>query len=89
MGRHKMGRFDCAEGIKFQFTPEWIEHNFQNNSDAVYHTSVAIKMLSNIYFCNFQWKSIKIAHILNKIKNQCIIIKRIIYSLYVGLYKLQ
>ena len=45
-----MGRFDCAERIKFRFIPEWIEHNFQNNSDAVYHTSVAINMLSNIYF---------------------------------------
>ena len=36
--------------IKFQDIPGWIEVNFQDFSDVVYRTSVAINMLSTIYF---------------------------------------
>ena len=37
----------------FQYVPGWIELNFQDISDVVYHTSVAINMLSCIYFATF------------------------------------
>ena len=36
--------------IKFQYIPGWIELHFQDISDVVYHTSVAIYMFSTIYF---------------------------------------
>ena len=36
--------------IKFQYLPGWTEQNFQDVSDAVYHTSIAINMLSSMYF---------------------------------------
>ena len=45
----KHGSYSNNE-IKFQDIPGWIELNFQDFSDEVYHTSVAINMLSTIYF---------------------------------------
>ena len=39
--------------IKFQYIPGWTELNFQNISDAVYQTSVAIDTTSSIYFDTF------------------------------------
>ena len=36
--------------IKFKDIPGWIEQNFLDCSDMVCHTSVAINMLSTIYF---------------------------------------
>ena len=40
--------------IKFQHIPGWIEVNVQDISETVYHTSVAINMLSKIYFAIFR-----------------------------------
>ena len=34
--------------IKFRYNPGWIEQNFQNICEAVYHTGVAMNMLSSI-----------------------------------------
>ena len=45
--------------------PGWIELNFQDISDAAYHTNVAINMVSSIYFCVFGGGAL--VHILNKI----------------------
>ena len=36
--------------IIFQYLPAWIELNFKDISDVVYHASVAINMLSGIRF---------------------------------------
>ena len=37
----------------FQYIPGWVELNFQDISDTVYHTSIAINMLLSIYFTIF------------------------------------
>ena len=51
----------------FQYIPGWVEINFQDISDTVYHTSVAVNMLLNIFFTVFGGGGTFISHLLIKL----------------------
>ena len=52
----------------FQYIPGWVELNFQDISDTVYHTSIAIKMLLST--CEFISPFSAVAELLVHIPNK-------------------
>ena len=63
---HLQGSYSNNE-IIFQDIPGWIEQNFQDFSDMVYHTSVAIKLCSQLFILAFSVATEHLVHILKKI----------------------